>query len=133
MEASGKWLGIDCTGLLHWFVVRLDWVLLLTINRSLNLFSGQTHFHVCQSAEQSGVITVLLSSVLHKQLLSGSQMLESPLCSLTYVIAAATRAWRLFFVQASILGTLRLVAQTSLSEDRVAKDADLKGQNWLNH
>lgn len=29
MEASGKRLGIDRTGLLHWFVVRLDWVLLL--------------------------------------------------------------------------------------------------------
>lgn len=38
MEASGKWLGIDCTGLLHWFVMSLDWMLLLTINRTLRLF-----------------------------------------------------------------------------------------------
>lgn len=33
MEASRKWLGIDCTSLLHWFVVSLDWVLLLTIRK----------------------------------------------------------------------------------------------------
>lgn len=34
MEASGKRLEIDCTGLLLWFVMSLDWELLFTINRS---------------------------------------------------------------------------------------------------
>lgn len=31
---SGKRLEIDCTGLLLWFVMSLDWELLFTINRS---------------------------------------------------------------------------------------------------